>query len=265
VVLDLSWDVIKDVAAWAGAAQKAARTKAERRIANVVEHAGVLVAGVNRLNAQVVELIKPLAYFDPNEWTAEDRKQLARALILFSEESVVVPRMLVARDALRALLPDVADHDVAGPASRILDVTDWLFDSIDSDARRTEPYLHHEWSLDPELLPVSETALVLESAVMFVRYAPDTDLDAELPNLLHLVRTAHDPDEVAMLQRLARLLTQLEDPASERDRAFGVNRGDTPIRSVLAPYAGRLQAIFGQLIAAQQRAFPNLPPPTWAF
>jgi len=33
----------------------------------------------------------------------------------------VVPRMLVARDALRALLPDVADHDVDRPALRILE------------------------------------------------------------------------------------------------------------------------------------------------
>jgi hypothetical protein len=32
VVLDLAWDVIKDVATWACAAHKAARTKAEHRL-----------------------------------------------------------------------------------------------------------------------------------------------------------------------------------------------------------------------------------------
>jgi len=105
---------------------------------------------------------------------------------------------------------------------------------------------------------------VLESAVTFVRYATDRELTNELPDLLRLVRTARDPDEVAELQRVARLLTQLQDPASEFDRINEAHPGERPVRSVLAPYAGQLQAIFGQLIAAQQRAFPNLPPPTWA-
>jgi hypothetical protein len=45
------------------------RKQPERRIANVVEHAGVLVAGVNRLNTQVVELIKPLAFSIPTSGT----------------------------------------------------------------------------------------------------------------------------------------------------------------------------------------------------
>jgi hypothetical protein len=52
---------------------------------------------------------------------------LIRDLVLFAQESVVVPRMRAAREALRALLPDIEDRDIALHAGVILNFADALF------------------------------------------------------------------------------------------------------------------------------------------
>jgi hypothetical protein len=132
VVLDLTWSVVKDVVGWAASAKKAARSKAQHRIANVVEHCGVLVAGVNKLNAQVVALVGPLTYFSPAEWDIARRAELVNDLILFAEESVVVPRMRSALATLSALIVDVNDPDIARPTQQIHRFATRLF--VDADA-----------------------------------------------------------------------------------------------------------------------------------
>jgi hypothetical protein len=110
-----------------GAAQNAAVNKSQRRCANVVEHAGLLVAGTTRLNAQAVQLLKPLVYFDPNEWDATARKDLVRDLILFADEHVVVPQMRASRTALQNLVHDIDDRDISIAAFVILHFANGLF------------------------------------------------------------------------------------------------------------------------------------------
>jgi hypothetical protein len=266
VALDLGWDVVKDVVGWAGAAQKAARTKAERRISNVVEHAGILVAGVSRLNAQVIELVKPLVYFDPGEWDADSRKSLARDLILFANESVVVPRMRASRDALRALVPDLNDRDMAGPATEILEFADQLFGRADQQQQLLSRNPATLERCEPEraaFLRPDGPSLILDSVGNHV-YGPDHVLTSALPGLLHYVRTAQDERAANRLRRLAGALTG-DVSTSPVMGDWHIDYGRFQGWSVLAPYAADMQAAFGRLIAAQQRAFPNLPPPTWAF
>jgi hypothetical protein len=239
----------------------------------VVEHAGILVAGETRLNAQVIELIKPLVYFDPDEWDAVSRKALARDLILFASESVVVPRMRTSRHALRALIADLHDRDVADPAADILRFSDRLFTQTDQQqkslARYSEPYTGANSELQT-FENVDGPSLILASVAEH-EYGPDSSLSSALPMLLAYLRGATTKGRALRLRAFAGELAGYEG----RDRRLSMGQfcataplcgyPRTPEQSVLAPYAADMQAAFGRLIAAQQRAFPNLPPPTWAF
>ena len=269
MAVDLTWGVVKDVVGWAASAYKAAKGKQEQRYARLVEHAGVLVAGVSRLNRQVVALLGQLRFFEPAEWTTERRADLIRDLILFADESTVVPRMRAARSALRAVIVDVDDRDVLEPATAILELTDLLFEpAARSRSGSTGRLLDHAGAAFHEML--TPAPLDLEASYS-PRYQPDAYLSEVLPELIDLLRVAETKEEVGYLRALATSLTKHEDPRivafDGRPTGFGSPSafGALPAHSVLSPYAAGMQDAFGRLIAAQQRVFPAMPVPTWVF
>jgi hypothetical protein len=258
--IDLSWSVTKEIVGWIASAAGAARTRGQRRVANVVEHAGVLVAGVSRLNAVTVALLRPLVYFDPAEWDAQRRAGLVGDLILLSDETTIVPRMRTARSALRSLLVTVDDIDIKRPAAEILAMADFLFEYVPGDPYRRDAEDHD----------ATRTAGTLIGQASMPLYGPDSLLTIALPTLLKAIRSAEQPREVSRLQRMARDLTAV---VPERFRHL---RGELPLdlraptdtepaAGVLAPYAESMQVAFGELIGAQQRVFPEMPSPAWAF
>jgi hypothetical protein len=264
MVIDLTWSVVKDVVEWAAAAHRAARGKHEQRYARVVEHTGVLVAGVSRLNNQVVALIGPLRYFDPAEWDSGRRAALVNDLILFADEGVVVPRMRTARSALQTIIVDVDDRDVVKPADYILEMADLLFEPADLAGQEST-------GLTGRLLDSVGPGPVMRYGAR--RYNPDEDLHRALPELIDLIRSARTMEDIGALRAIATSLTAMEDPPVFHSRRtpgmmLSVNQKTfdrLPVRSVLAPYAAGMQDAFGRLIAAQQRVFPGLPSPAWVF
>jgi hypothetical protein len=286
VVLDLTWSVVKDVVGWAASAKKAARSKAQHRIANVVEHCGVLVAGVNKLNAQVVALVGPLTYFSPAEWDIARRAELVNDLILFAEESVVVPRMRSALATLSALVVDVNDPDIARPAQQIHRFATRLF--VDADALKDffEEGNRSEQGrgLRPRPSWANRDTSVLVTTLERLAYGFDADLADALPALTRLIRSAQTERDVDELQDLAKQLMMTGRHASEYGRPRlnhfpGLEPGEDvydeifetlsydyrDMRSAIAPFAAYMQIEFGRLIAAQQRRFPEMPSPTWVF
>ena len=243
--LDLGWDVVKDVVTWATAAHSAAKDWAEHRIGNVVEHAGVLVAGTNKLNSVVVQLLRPLAYFDPQEWGLEERRNLVHNLVLFVEESVVVPRMRVARQ-LRTLLPDLDDRDVVLPAGLILQFADFLF---------TPPSARYSQypSDETETLPNTETSTHHVTALDSASYVYDQWLTESLPpppRLTYLIRNAQTSAEVAELRGLAEMLTSLPD--GTRGTMHMLESVDPSLRSAIGELVVDSREIFRKSASAKR-------------
>lgn len=228
--MELGLDIVKGVAGWAIEARKAARTRAQRRLANVVEHAGLIVGGATRLDGRMTELIGPLRYYDHNEWPVDQRSKLIAELSAFSNESVVVPRMRSALAALEVLVPCVADMDVKGPAEEIVNNCAKLF--------------HYAEMAD------NGGGLTGAVASIIAEYADDFLITDWLPDLTEGLRGGSEDSDWSV--RLA--AKHLLDPyrySFEGDSHPGM--------------LALLQASFGRLTAAQQIAFPEMPPPAWAF
>ena len=115
----------------------------------------------------------------------------------------------------------------------------------------------------------TETTVLLNSAGVDL-YGPDSILVFLLPTLLTLIRSAETKSDVAELRHLAAVLTDIDLDRLGYPPSMPWMDLHSPIeqpsnRSVLAPYAAAMQAAFGRLIAAQQRVFPAMPSPAWAY
>lgn len=259
-MIDLTWSLVKDIAEWVRAAQQAASNKAQRRCVNLVEHAGVLVSGTALLNKQLVALVRPLTEFEPSEWSPERRAVLVTDLLQFSEETTVVPRMRVSREALRVLLVDCPDEDLRAAGDLVLNCVDHLF-------------IVNEQARDNARAEVSETAATgpwaLLDAVALDVYGLDYVVRYSLGPLIGSVRSAHDPWEARSVANLARdLLSLYSDDGRQDSLPDLLGPAELPVdwrQGVLAPYAATMQAGLGRMIAASQRSFPTMPTPAWAF
>lgn len=250
--LDIGWAVVKDLVGWIQQTRSAARGKREQRYARVIEHSGVLVAGLRGLNGRAERLVRPLVYFDASTWDQARREELTTQLMLFAHEEVILPRMRASLVALGPACNTLGDDEVTRPARRIFDITAELFEpramtlwvSPGSKKHRT---LWRGSQKKSDLESVT-TGDVLDAAVLGHR--GDYVLGAGvLPDLIDRLRRAETDEDAVVVQKLA---TQLLD--------HGAN-----YNSILAPHVNEAQSRFGELLTFQDRWFPAMPSPDWVW
>ena len=222
---ELGWSILSQVASWAQEAARAARTRRQERFANLVEHTGVIVAGVRRLNAEARSILQPLMWFEPDSWSRSQREAAVNRLLRFVEDDTVVPRMRTSVAALKELWPTVDDRDTQLILRSIVSAADAL------------------WVYDERLGP---DQIVFLAAL----YGPDDVVRSNLRDLIPLIRKAQNEEEAARLRRLAEWL--LDDKRGTHEGA-------------LAPAVAQFDEQFGRLLAQQNRLFPALPSPAWVW
>jgi hypothetical protein len=268
MAIEAGWAALVQITGWMQSARAAAKDRSQQRFAHIVEHAGVIVGGMRKLNSQANRLLLPLAYFDPSGWPEEKRHAWADDLVMFAHEDVILPRMRASIASLRGIYDDIDDYDVRGVVYDILDIVGQLFLPTPYDLRSPHylpgPEYVARYRADAEVLSSGIGAgvgLILANASSF---DPDDAIRDELPELTTLLRTAQDETQAEQLRRLCRrLLDRSEEPARANR---GVRSGRTaPSRSALGPSAERLQSLFGALLSHQARLFPALPTPDWVW
>ncbi|NEA37214.1 hypothetical protein [Streptomyces sp. SID13031] len=247
MIIGLSWPVLAHVAGWAVAAAKTARNKEQRRVANVVEHAGIIVSGATRLNTMLVEVLKPLQFFEPSEWDTSRRAALVSEIIILPEESVIVPRVRTSSVALETHLAHLVDVDLSRPVGEICASSKRLFRAsvVAYDPLVEEDGMLRPLHVDPELLESRSLSLTRDTGAP---YGPEWDLGTALPKLLPLIRMADTPGDAVCLRAIAEQLIS--------------EMSTDPYGTLIVP---ELQLSFGHVIAAQQRSFPEMPPPDWVY
>lgn len=294
-MIDVGWAMITQVTEWGQAAFAAARKKSEERYARVVEHAAILVSGVSTLNRRLHSLLQPLAHFDPSEWDQTRRNEHVAALIAFSSEDTILPRMRTSRSALRGLLVGSDDVDVQRVAGRILARADNLFGDPYLPARRAfEAERGYELypGRDPPASPTGfapgdpdDVAHALNDIVFAAFTQRDNVSDPEgtwhsgLPALLGTFRRVDlnptvpadlDPQGQTEWHRkrrsdIDRVRTlALELLAVKPGGGHGANLPEAELQGALFPAATDMQNDLGELLAISQRVFPAMPTPPFA-
>ena len=249
----MAWTVAKDLAAWIGQARAAAKSKREQRYAHVVEHAGVLVAGLRRLNSRANALLLPLSYFDPSTWDMDRRETVATNLIRFAHEDEVLPRM---RASLAALGPAIAalgtDEDASAPARSIFETVERLFVLPAPRGQGDTAYGADAGVVLDRAVGREPPPLWSETGGFF--YDVES-LQPRLEIIIDKLRTATTSEETRMVRDFAALL--LTAPADRH--------GVATSQGALATHAQLTQQRFGELLGFQQRWFPTMPPPDWVW
>jgi hypothetical protein len=225
----------------------------------------------------MLELLRPLMHYKARRWNAAKREKLLDELNAFANDGVIVPRMRVSLAALKSLLPDVADRDLYIPADRIARDADFLFVSTNS-LRESVEQIYPATVVGMENMP----SWALNDVPLFVRcldFLPDQIIDHRLAELALLLQSERRdaPERVRSLARDWTISVRIDSEYSsfvwahlgthtfEEITALAQKAGLSPESEWITPCVSSLQISFGQLIAAQQRSFPGMPMPTWAF
>ena len=242
---DPSWDIIKFVAGWTQQALAASESKTQQRLTNVIADAGVIVAGLRRLDREFHRLFVPLLYFD-GHWSWERRSAAADEIASFAYNNDVVPRIAGAITKLRLGSADV-DKRVVGLASDLI--------SLAEESLGAERDYH--------------TPSTWIESVLYFGAGPDAALRASLPEILELIRTCEGARCAARLQEVVlEALRPLPEP-----RRFGSSRyrSEDEYPSGMIPPSPvfhameRAEVIFGALLATAQEGHPSIPVPDWVW
>jgi hypothetical protein len=274
----VSWSVVIQASEWLGRAIKAAKNKDQQRFARLIEHVGTIVAGLRALDREAHRLFLPLIYGDVSNWPAEQRRHWADDLVALAHEDRITPAIRVSLAALNNLGHEQKNSEVrqlVEELSALLRVPrgvvsrDSLNMFIDSNVTGSFDFVLGT-ELDPILEALanpgqSNSRAIRATAAMFV-YGVAEEVQQSV-----LIRS-DDRATVAYRYRGYRrppppILASSDSPESfvqEGTHILEIKPSTNPI-TTLRPYADHAEAIFGQLLALQNRVFPSLPTPVWVW
>jgi hypothetical protein len=273
----VSWPIAVQAAEWLGGAIKAARSKDQQRFARLVEHVGTVVAGLRALDREAHRLFLPLIYGDVRTWPESQRSAWAHDLVALAHEDRITPAIRVSLAALNDLGPQQADEDVRRLVESLTTLLNWRGGYWGSLGLLVGANVTGEFDfmigteLDPILHALenpneSNLQAIRKTADMFVYGADD--------EVLHSVRIRPDDERSYRItdgfrprHGVPQILAghESEGPSGPNTRRELEMKPSTNPITTLRPYADHAEAIFGQLLALQNRVFPNLPTPVWVW
>ena len=256
-----------DAANWIDKVITRRRGRRMAAAANAIKHAGLIVSELRGLRDHMKSLFVPLQAFNPADWPPERRADHIQKLYTFS---AVLPAFgymtqeaysLQSADLtelVKALPRKSGDEDPVmlrdGLVGLVWDVTH-LGDSIQSfsDEDENDQDIHDrvtELDWNTELAEYARRG-VEEEGDANVQAGPDMLIQYYLPALVWLVRDAG----VEHMERVRALRKLSRDLYRTRTRSASAS---------LELVVGEAERILGQFIGVVEKAYPDIPPATWA-
>jgi hypothetical protein len=238
------------------------------KAANAIKYAGLIVSELRGLRDIEKDLFVPLQKFNPVDWSAVRRGDEIQKLITFS---AVLPAFgymaqyasslegtdltelvralpaweseeedpVILRDRLVELTWDVTSH--VGDSAGTLSDDDEVYQNLQD--RITEL----DWNSElAEYMRLGEE----EEGAATIQAGPDMLIQYYIPALVWLVRNA----DVDHMERVRALRKLSRDLSRTRTRSDSVS---------LESVVGEAERILGQFIGLVEKAYPDIPSPTW--